>query len=259
MDNKGRGSHEEFAREDDKLCVVKWMDSRSVLIASTSTGSLPLQTARRWDKVNRKYINVDCPHAISSYNKYMGEVDLADRYVSYYRIAIRTKKWPLKVFWHFIDVAAGNSWVIYKKDKYACGEHKKNIMDLLDFKFYIAECLIADAILENSAESSSESEDELPQKRAKRTIKPLPPKDVQRRINIYLFAKFLIKISLCVVVKKDAIKKHALSAFPATYFNASTIIDIVSWSFTLNCSLFKFFLVLFLILAKYSSKIYCYL
>lgn len=126
LPKKGIGSYEEFVREDGKMCVVKWMDSRSVLIASTSAGSLPLHSARRWDKVHKRYVTVDCPSTITRYNHCMGGVDLADRYISYYRISIRTKKWTLKEFWHFVvHVAACNSWVMYKKYKYACGKNKQ--------------------------------------------------------------------------------------------------------------------------------------
>lgn len=52
-------------------------------------------------------------------------------------------------------------------------------MDLFDFKFYIAECLTADAAPQKGTESPSEIEDEPLQKKAKRSMEPLPPKDVR--------------------------------------------------------------------------------
>lgn len=94
------------------------MDSRSVLMATTSSGARPLISVRRWDKKAKNYINVNCPNTVASYNTSMGGVDLADRLISYYRINIRTKKWPTRVFWHMVDVALCNSWVLYKKTNF---------------------------------------------------------------------------------------------------------------------------------------------
>ncbi|KAH9384288.1 hypothetical protein HPB48_026281 [Haemaphysalis longicornis] len=37
-----------------------------------------------------------------------GEVDLIDRFVSYYRISMRTKKWTVRVFAQFLDMACCN-------------------------------------------------------------------------------------------------------------------------------------------------------
>ncbi len=138
---KGRGSYEELVCENDKISVLKWMDNRSVLMATTATGAKPLQNVRRWDKKERKYMLVPCPKTVVDYNSSMGGVDLCDRLISYYRINMRTRKWPVRVFWHFIDLAIINSWILYKMDQLYSGMKHKEIMDLLSFKIYIGESL----------------------------------------------------------------------------------------------------------------------
>lgn len=48
-------------------------------------------------------------------NKYMGGVDLLDSMLGPYRIRIRSKKWPKKVFFHFLDLCVVNAWILWRK------------------------------------------------------------------------------------------------------------------------------------------------
>ena len=45
----------------------------------------------------------------------MGGVDLANMLISIYQIPIKTHRWYIKVFWHLIDIAKVNGWIIYRK------------------------------------------------------------------------------------------------------------------------------------------------
>jgi len=45
----------------------------------------------------------------------MGYVDNADRLLSMYKIDCKSKKWWLRLFWHFIDLTVVNSFIIYDK------------------------------------------------------------------------------------------------------------------------------------------------
>ena len=48
-----------------------------------------------WDgetKKNKKSVDLGCPFVISTYNRYMGVVDLAGVFLSYYRIPSRSEK-----------------------------------------------------------------------------------------------------------------------------------------------------------------------
>lgn len=64
-----------------------------------------------------------------------------DFLLSLYRISIRSKKWTLKMFDHFIDMAICNSWLEYRKDYQE--DDKNKCMDLLNFRNDIANGLIA--------------------------------------------------------------------------------------------------------------------
>jgi len=53
-------------------------------------------------------------HVIEDYNAHMGYVDKSDRMVNSYGIARRTWKWTKKLFFHLIDMAILNAFLLHK-------------------------------------------------------------------------------------------------------------------------------------------------
>jgi len=68
-------------------------------------------------KKNKKRVPVECPKVIQIYNKHMGGVDLLDSIIGRYRIAMISKKWYFKLFYHFLDMSLVNAWLLYRKSK----------------------------------------------------------------------------------------------------------------------------------------------
>ncbi|KAG0426132.1 hypothetical protein HPB47_026736 [Ixodes persulcatus] len=124
------------------MCIVKWKDSKSVLVLSTAFGTEPEGSCERWSTVEKKKIKVKQDDAVARYNRYMGRVDLIDRFVAYFQISLRTKKWTVRVFAHFLDMACCNGWIEYKRDCERADVPKQQRQDLLDFKMNIAISLI---------------------------------------------------------------------------------------------------------------------
>lgn len=62
----------------------------------------------------------------------MGGVDLLDSMLGLYRIGIRSKKWPNKIFFHFLDLCVVNAWILWRKNSDV-------YMALFDFKMAVAE------------------------------------------------------------------------------------------------------------------------
>ena len=71
----------------------------------------------------------------------MGEVDKLDHLIALYRIKTRTKKWTVKLIFHFVDFVLVNAWHEYRRDVELCDPCSK-YMDLLEFRSQVAEALI---------------------------------------------------------------------------------------------------------------------
>lgn len=65
---------------------------------------------------------VPCPKAVSDYNKYMGGVDKLDQMLEAYSVVRKSRRWWVKIFFYFIDVAICNSYIIYKSSRTTKGE-----------------------------------------------------------------------------------------------------------------------------------------
>lgn len=101
---------ETFVKFRGKLCMVKWMDKKHVLMISTvHNGEMSSVTTRAGKQVQK-------PKACVDYNKGMGGVDLADQCVMTYSMARkRLKKYYMKMFRHLIDVTVFNCFILSTK------------------------------------------------------------------------------------------------------------------------------------------------
>lgn len=131
LSKRGRGSYDSQFDESTNISLVKWNDNSIVTAISTHYNVEPLTTAKRYDRKAKKEVSLPQPAVISSYNKYMGGVDLHDNGVANYRIRVMGKKWWWPLFINTIDSTLINAWKLYKT------VNKNNIAQL-NFKSYIA-------------------------------------------------------------------------------------------------------------------------
>lgn len=143
MKKRGRGSFEEKETTIDgiDLRAVKWLDNRAVTLVSTFDSAEPADMVTRYDAKIRGEIQVPRPRIVKTYNQFMGGVDLLDSLIAYYRIRVRSKKYYLRFFFHFVDLVVVTSWLLYRRDCDAYGLDKKLVPDLLEFKADVAESL----------------------------------------------------------------------------------------------------------------------
>lgn len=136
-----RGSADEVMSEDG-IVLTKWADNSCVTMGSNFMGSGKVDTCLRWDKNARSKVVVPQPEVVKLYNKSMGGVDNLDFLIAIYRTFIRSRKWTLRLFTHGIDLSITNSWFEYRKCCHALGIPKKDILDLIHFRGYVAETFI---------------------------------------------------------------------------------------------------------------------
>jgi hypothetical protein len=68
----------------------------------------------------------------------MGGVDLLDSLMGLYRITIRSKKWYHRLFFHFLDMAVVNAWLLYRRAR-SQQNNTSEVLRLAEFKAQIAE------------------------------------------------------------------------------------------------------------------------
>uniref|UniRef100_A0A3B3Y6R7 PiggyBac transposable element-derived protein domain-containing protein n=1 Tax=Poecilia mexicana TaxID=48701 RepID=A0A3B3Y6R7_9TELE len=106
-----------WIREHD-LLFVKWMDTREVSICTNVHPVYKGETVLRWQKTEdgkRQKLPVPRPTAVGEYNKFMGGVDTSDQMLATHSTKRRTKRWPVTVFQHFLDIAVTNSFILHKE------------------------------------------------------------------------------------------------------------------------------------------------
>ena len=71
----------------------------------------------------------------------MGGVGKSDFLIALYRTFIRSRKWTLRVIFHYFNLAVFNAWLEYQADNNRQGILKEARMELLEFTLAIAPAL----------------------------------------------------------------------------------------------------------------------
>ena len=104
------GNEEHFLEKMAKFFVVRWKDNGLVCVASNEHGLRPLKKVDRYSATEKMTIAVSMPNVICMYNRHMGRVDRLDENISFYRIAIRGKKWYFPLFCYLLNVCVNSAW-----------------------------------------------------------------------------------------------------------------------------------------------------
>ncbi|KAH7932404.1 hypothetical protein HPB51_029306 [Rhipicephalus microplus] len=133
---KGRSSTEQYLPTDN-ITVTRWLDNSLVHVVSSYTGRQPEGTTKRYNRKERKVMDVTRLYSVELYNKHIGGVDLVDSLISRYRKDVRNKRGYLKIFFHLLNAAVVNAWIVWRWDKGV--EHP---MNQLEFRSRVAKALI---------------------------------------------------------------------------------------------------------------------
>ena len=135
------------------LMAIKWMDKRAVCLLTTTDDSSTV-AKRRKASCAGNVEEVQKPRIVDEYNQYMGGVDKGDQLASYNGFYHCSLKWWQQAFFHLIDVAIVNAYILYCLQK---GKEWSKILSYKNFRVELTQelwkldCLTNSTFLQNRA------------------------------------------------------------------------------------------------------------
>lgn len=104
-----------WQRSDD-IVTLQWKDNKVVTIVSTIHGAPDATHTLRRVKEDGRFSQkiVRQPVAVRDYNRFMNGVDRSDQVIGRYDILRKTVKWWKTLFYHMIDIAVVNSFILFR-------------------------------------------------------------------------------------------------------------------------------------------------
>lgn len=101
---------------DRNILYLQWKDRRVVNMMSTVHTANDKVTAKRREKRGNSWteISVAKPLLIHDYNAGMLGVDKSDQMIGYYNVLMRSVRWWKTLFFHCIDIACVNSFILFE-------------------------------------------------------------------------------------------------------------------------------------------------
>ncbi|XP_050302054.1 piggyBac transposable element-derived protein 4-like [Anthonomus grandis grandis] len=131
----------------DGISLIKWKDKKAVNILTNYHDPTVKSSVQRKQKKGSK-IPVPCPIALVDYNSNMNFVDRFDQMKSSYDLDRKSKKWWMRIFFHFIDCCVVNSFTLYRLRG----------LKRLPFRRRVVDGLLAELYVQISADHETQSE-----------------------------------------------------------------------------------------------------
>nr|XP_055061727.1 piggyBac transposable element-derived protein 4-like [Misgurnus anguillicaudatus]XP_055061728.1 piggyBac transposable element-derived protein 4-like [Misgurnus anguillicaudatus] len=122
---------------DNELLFVEWQDVQKVQMCSTFHKAYGGDTVKRKVKDkdgNRTLADIPIPAAVLDYKRTMSALDPSVRITAHYRTLHKPKKWYQCFFYHFLDIAINNAFILQElmaKERNTKALTRKAFMEML--------------------------------------------------------------------------------------------------------------------------------
>ncbi|XP_042578774.1 piggyBac transposable element-derived protein 4-like [Cyprinus carpio] len=107
----GMSSGEADFKSCEEMLAMKWHDKRDVHMLTTVNSAEMSPSGKIYHTTGNEKIKPQC---VLDYIKKMGGVDKVDMMDSFVGCTRKTLKWYKKLFFHFVDLAVHNAFIVYK-------------------------------------------------------------------------------------------------------------------------------------------------
>jgi hypothetical protein len=94
------------------IIAMKWKDNKGIHFLSNFHDPTQKNQVNKKQKDGITQIIV-CLQLIKYYNAHMGCVDEADMLMTLYKIDRKSKRWYMRIFFHFLDLAVHNAFILF--------------------------------------------------------------------------------------------------------------------------------------------------
>ena len=120
LGKSGHGSFDYRVEPHPNIVSVRQLDTKMVTLVSTCAGGLPVDTVRQWDKTAKEHTDTNKPFIIEEHISHIGGIDLLDTCAARYKFPLKSRRWHIYIYWHFIKLVAINGLLCYRQD---CKHH----------------------------------------------------------------------------------------------------------------------------------------
>ena len=143
-------------RQSEGIHLVKWMDTKGVIVLSPIDSFMPVVPVRRRVKGQKEKITIQCSLIVKTYNNGMKGTDLIDQLKASHQIDRRyPKKFYLRVFFDLMDISCVKAFIVYTKYMQDKFPYSARLKTLKNFKHDVVIDLIEKFSSRKRARSSS--------------------------------------------------------------------------------------------------------
>lgn len=133
IDKKNMAKNEMKTFSSSQMTYMAWKDKKMVTMLSTMHSAEKIVTEKVDYRTKERKVK---PNIVLDYNQNMGGVDRSDQCITGYEIIRKSTKWHIKTFFHLLDMAIFNAYVVYNIT------HSDKKLKFLDYRMQLARELI---------------------------------------------------------------------------------------------------------------------